>query len=110
MLNRRRRLEWRLGEILNDRVERDFEYIVPQLLRVLDVDMTWYRRGGHTGHAQPRGRRGRLTEEALTDKRRGRHASRFSHRTCPQHGGGAAASTRHTGNDGIDAEVAQFIR
>src|ERR1019366_2563381 len=37
----------------------------------------------------------------------GRIAGGFAHCTRPQHGGRAAASTRHSGNDRVDSEVLQ---
>ena len=56
------------------------------------------------GHPEAARRGLRLADEAFADQRRRRETRRFGNCTHPQHGGCAAPSTTHAGDDRVDLQ------
>ena len=66
--------------------------------------MAWHHGYRQVGQTESDACRTGLSKKAFADERGGGNARFFGCRTRPQHGGRAAASTAHAGDDGVDTE------
>jgi hypothetical protein len=100
----------RLGEIVHDTIERDFHDVPPKDIVALHAGMPRHQCDRQIRHAEPDRRRRRQTEETFTHEGRRRHTGCLACCTGPQHGGRAATSTTHPGNDGVDLQFLELAR
>src|SRR5690242_8430095 len=89
------------GEAFDDRLDRHVDDITPQFLGALDIDMARNHGQLHTGKPQSYCGSIGLPDESFTYERNRWYAGGFGGCAGPQHGGRAAPSTSHAGDDGV---------